>query len=320
MLTGMGRIKHLDRTVSIAAGGLTKRFGAFTAVRDLSLTIGRGEIYGFLGLNGAGKTATIRMLLGMIKPSAGGVSLFGKMVRPGQKSIWEQVGYMVETPHAYPDLTVRQNLEVFRHLRQLSDTGAVDKIIDKMGLAKDANRRTRTLSLGNAQRLGLAKALIHEPSLLILDEPANGLDPAGIVEIRNLLRDLAENKGVTIFMSSHILSEVTKLATRIGIVHQGRLVKEFEAGELAEEEEPRLMVDVRDAASALPALQQAGVSARAVGKNSLMITDKKTLQRPDEVAAILVRAGCPPTRLVIEQGDLESYFLRLVGLKEENKR
>ena len=310
----------MNSTVSIAASGLTKRFGAFTAVRDLSLTIGRGEIYGFLGLNGAGKTTTIRMLLGMIKPSAGGVSIFGSKVQPGQKSIWEQVGYMVETPHAYPDLTVRQNLEVFRHLRQLNGTGAVDKIIDKMGLTKDANRRTRTLSLGNAQRLGLAKALIHQPSLLILDEPANGLDPAGIVEIRNLLRDLAENQGVTIFMSSHILSEVTKLATRIGVVHQGRLVKEFEAGELAAEEQPRLMVDVRDIASALSVLQRAGVSVRPVGKSSLMITDKKALQRPDELASILVRAGCPPTRLVIERGDLESYFLRLVGLQEENKR
>jgi ABC-2 type transport system ATP-binding protein len=178
----------MSASISIAASGLTKRFGDVTAVSDLSLNVRSGEIYGFLGLNGAGKTTTIRMLLGMIRPSAGSVSLFGFKVRPGQSSIWQRVGYLVETPHAYPDLTVRENLEIVRRWRRLKDPNSVEKIMEELSLGQYANRRTRNLSLGNAQRLGLAKALMHHPDLLLLDEPANALDPAGIVEIRNLLQ------------------------------------------------------------------------------------------------------------------------------------
>ena len=310
----------MGESPSIAATGLTKRFGTFTAVNDLSLNIRSGEIYGFLGLNGAGKTTTIRMLLGMIRPSAGSVSLFGMKVQPGQRSIWRRVGYLVETPHAYPDLTVRENLEIVRRLRHLKDADAVEKIILELGLTHYANQRARTLSLGNAQRLGLAKALIHHPDLLILDEPANGLDPAGIVEVRNLLRGLAENDGVTIFISSHILSEVARLATRIGVVHEGRLVKELYSEELAEQEEQHLAVDVHNTGVALSALRKAGIGARLDKNNSLVITDKPAMQHPDRIATLLVEAGCPPTRLVVEQGDLESYFLGLVGMKEEKKQ
>ena len=310
----------MSASPAIEAVGITKRFGDVTAVNDLSLNIGKGEIYGFLGLNGAGKTTTIRMMLGMIKPSKGSVCLFGTKVQPGQRAIWQRVGYMVETPHAYPDLTVRENLEIFRRLRQLKDADTVEKITAQMGLTQYANRRARVLSLGNAQRLGLAKALIHHPDLLFLDEPANGLDPAGIVEVRDLLRALAENNGVTIFISSHILSEVARLATRIGVVHEGRLVKEVDAGELAKEEEQHLVADVHDTVAALAALEKAGIAARLEGKNSLVITDELIMQNPDKLATLLVEAGCPPSRLVVEQRDLESYFLRLVGMKEGNKR
>jgi ABC-2 type transport system ATP-binding protein len=311
----VGDVK-MGASLAIEASGLTKRFGNFIAVNDLSLNIRRGEIYGFLGLNGAGKTTTIRMLLGMIRPSAGTVSLFGAKVEPGQKGIWQRVGYMVETPHAYPDLTVRENLEISRRLRQLKDAGSVENIIGRMGLAQYANRRARVLSLGNAQRLGLAKALIHHPDLLLLDEPANALDPAGIVEVRKLLLGLAQNDGVTVFISSHILSEVAKLATRIGVVHQGRLVKELTAAELTEAEQQRLMVDVMDIIAAQAVLAKSGILARLEGKNSLVITDKSAMQHPEKIATLLVEAGCPPSRLVIEQKDLESYFLELVGMKE----
>jgi ABC-2 type transport system ATP-binding protein len=311
----VGDVK-MGASLAIEASGLTKRFGNFIAVNDLSLNIRRGEIYGFLGLNGAGKTTTIRMLLGMIRPSAGTVSLFGAKVEPGQKGIWQRVGYMVETPHAYPDLTVRENLEISRRLRQLKDAGSVENIIGRMGLAQYANRRARVLSLGNAQRLGLAKALIHHPDLLLLDEPANALDPAGIVEVRKLLLGLAQNDGVTVFISSHILSEVAKLATRIGVVHQGRLVKELTAAELTEAEQQRLMVDVMDIIAAQAVLAKSGIAARLEDKNSLVTTDKSAMQHPEKIATLLVEAGCPPSRLVIEQKDLESYFLELVGMKE----
>jgi ABC-2 type transport system ATP-binding protein len=303
----------MSTSTAIEANGITKRFGDVLAVNELSLNIHKGEIYGFLGLNGAGKTTTIRMLLGMIKPSKGSVSLFGTKVQPGQRAVWQRVGYMVETPHAYPDLTVRENLEIVRQLRQLPDKNIVEKIMEQMGLSSYANRLARVLSLGNAQRLGLAKALIHHPDLLLLDEPANALDPAGIVEVRNLLCGLAENNGVTIFISSHILSEVARLATRIGVVHQGKLVKELNTDELAEQEGQRLVADVRDTKAALAALAKAGITSKAEGERSLIITDKLALQNPEKIATLLVEADCPPARLVVEQKDLESYFLGLVG-------
>ena len=309
----------MSASLAIEAAGITKRFRDVIAVNDLSLNIQKGEIYGFLGLNGAGKTTTIRMLLGMIKPSAGTVSLFGTKIQSGQRTIWQRVGYMMETPHAYPDLTVKENLEIFRQLRQLKNPDSVKNIIEEMRLTQYANRRAGVLSLGNAQRLGLAKALMHHPDLLLLDEPANGLDPAGIVEVRNLLRGLVENNGVTIFISSHILSEVARLATRIGVVHEGRLVKELDTKELAEQEEQRLVVDVRDTRAAQSALEKAGISARLNGKNSLVIIDKSSIQNPEKISTVLVEAGCPPSRLVVEQRDLESYFLGLVDVKEGSK-
>jgi ABC-2 type transport system ATP-binding protein len=306
----------MSKSLSITTNGLTKRFGDVTAVDSLSLNIHSGEIYGFLGLNGAGKTTTIRMLLGMIKPNSGSVLLFDTNICPGVTSIWQRVGYMVETPHAYPDLTVRENLEIVRRLRKLNDANVVQKIIEKLGLTHYANRRASTLSLGNAQRLGLAKALIHQPDLLILDEPANALDPAGIVEIRNLLHSLANTDGVTIFVSSHILSEVARLASRIGVIHEGRLVKEIDTAELAEQEDQRLVVNIHDAGVALSALGKAGITASSNGRDTLIITNKETLRHPEKVATILVQAGAPPSRLSVEQGDLESYFLKLVGMKE----
>jgi ABC-2 type transport system ATP-binding protein len=207
-------------------------------------------------------------------------------------------------------------------LRRLARPAAVPEVIERLALGPYADRRAGTLSLGNAQRLGLAKALIHAPDLLILDEPANGLDPAGVVEIRNLLRGLAQDHNVTIFWSSHILAEVSRLATRIGIIHNGRLIEELEAAELARRERPRLVVTARDPAGARVALRAAGFNpygtatagyGSGVPDGALVLTDEAALRRPDDVAAVLVAAGYPPTGLTVTHDDLESHFLRLVG-------
>jgi ABC-2 type transport system ATP-binding protein len=244
--------------LAIETNQLGKRYGDLTAVEGLSLQVARGEIYAFLGLNGAGKTTTIRMLLGMIKPTSGTAYVLGTRVRLGSREPWARVGYLVETPRAYPELTVYENLEVARRLHPGTAPQAVGQAIERLGLAAYANRRAATLSHGNAQRLGLAKALLHDPELLILDEPANGLDPAGIVEIRELLLELTRERGITVFMSSHILAEVSRLARRIGIIHEGHLLQELSINELERNRRRRLLLRARDVESAqLPKSSQA---------------------------------------------------------------
>jgi ABC-2 type transport system ATP-binding protein len=304
---------------AIETNHLVKRFGEVTAVDGLSLQVERGEIYAFLGLNGAGKTTTIRMLLGMIRPTAGEATVLGHKIGPGEKKPWAAVGYLVETADAYSELTVRQNLEAMRRLRPGVEAKAVDRVIEQLTLTAYANRRAGTLSLGNAQRLGIAKALLHEPELLILDEPANGLDPAGIVEVRNMLVTLAREQGVTIFMSSHILGEVSRLAHRIGIIHEGRLIQELDMADLERNRRQQLLVRTRDCQAACAALRHAGFSAEMIANGAIAMREPAAIERPDEVATHLVNAGHAPTMLVVEQEELEHYFLRLVGLDGEKR-
>jgi ABC-2 type transport system ATP-binding protein len=293
---------------------LGKRYGDVRAVEHLDLRVAEGEIYAFLGLNGAGKTTTIRMLLGMIKPTTGYAKVLQTRVRIGNREPWESVGYLVEIPHAYPELTVFENLEVARRFHPGTPREAVGRIIERMGLAAYADRRTGNLSQGNAQRLGLAKALLHNPKLLFLDEPANGLDPAGIVEIRELLLELTREQGVTVFMASHILAEVSRLARRIGIIHEGRLLQELDVDELERNRRRRLVVRVRDVESAHRALIAAGQPAEILPDGSIELKNASSVERPDDVNCLLVKAGAPPTLLMVEEEELEQYFLRLVGM------
>ena len=292
---------------------LGKRYGDVIAVEHLSLRVAEGEIYAFLGLNGAGKTTTIRMLLGMIKPTSGYAKVLQTRVRIGNREPWESVGYMVEDPHAYPELTVYENLEVARRLHPGTPSKAVGQIIERLGLGTYAHRRTGTLSHGNAQRLGLAKALIHNPKLLILDEPANGLDPAGIVEIRALLLELISNGG-TVFMSSHILAEVSRLAGRIGIIHQGHLLQELSTDELEQNRRRRLLLRARDVEAAHRVLIAADQPAEILHDGSVELKNASSIEHPDDINRLLVNAGIPPTQLIVEEEELEQYFLRLVGM------
>jgi ABC-2 type transport system ATP-binding protein len=300
--------------LSIETNGLSKSYGRVRAVDSVHLRVKPGEIYGFIGLNGAGKTTTIRLLLGMIRPNGGSVKVLGQAVGPHGRGPWRQVGHLVERPSAYPELTVRENLEVARRLHGITDRQATGRVIERMGLTPDADRKAGTLSTGNFQRLGLARALLHEPELLLLDEPANGLDPAGVVEIRELLADLAREKGVTIFMSSHILTEVDRLATRIGIIHKGRLIEELEAAQVEAIRAQRLEIRVRNLEAAQSVLAQAGFAVK-VKDDMVFLSEGRAIQSPDEVATLLVKAGTPPIRMAVEEEDLEQYFLRLTGEK-----
>ncbi len=305
----------MSKSFPIETENLSKHYGDVRAVEHLSLRVAEGEIYAFLGLNGAGKTTTIRMLLGMIRPTTGTARVLGTEVRLGSREPWAQVGYLVETPYSYPELTVLENLEVTRRLHPGVSPKAVAEAIERLGLAQYAGRRAGTLSQGNVQRLGLAKALLHHPWLIFLDEPANGLDPAGIVEIRELLLELTREQGVTVFMSSHILAEVSRLAQRIGIIHQGHLLQELDIAELERNRKRRLLLRARDTQAAQRVLAAAGHSAQVRTDGTLELATPAAVTCPDEINCLLVGAGTPPTQVLVEEEELEQYFLRLVGIE-----
>jgi len=294
----------------VATRGLAKRYHDVLAVDALELEVRRGEIYGFLGRNGAGKTTTIRMLLGLIRPTAGRVDVLGARVEPGATAPFARVGYLVESATAYPNLTVRENLEIQRRLTR-SPYGAVAETLGLLSLDGLAGRRAGVLSLGNKQRLSLARALLHDPELLILDEPTNALDPAGIVQVRELLQSLARERGVTVFVSSHILGEVAHLADRVGIMHQGRLIEELDRERLRSQERLYVRVcasDLTRAAGVLAAAHFAHVD-RADGE----LRVREAQGRVPEMARLLVGAGLDVTELATVREDLEQHFLRLTG-------
>ncbi len=299
----------------IRTENLSKHYGKLKAVDKVTINVQKGEIYGFLGLNGAGKTTTIRMLLGLVHPTKGSSYLNGKKVSPGNTDMWKDVGYLVEVPYSYPDLTVRENLEIIRRLRFISDQNSVDSIIEKFKLDQYREIKCKNLSLGNAQRLGIAKALIHNPDILLLDEPANGLDPAGIVEIREMLIDLARNKGVTIFISSHILGEISKLATRIGIIHEGSLIHESSLNEMEKLRKHFLEVRTKDNEGTRNLLQKRGYTVILREEGNLEVRGKDSLTEPEKISEFLVQSGYAPSLIKVEQEDLETFFLRFIHMK-----
>lgn len=289
---------------------LSKQYTSTYAADSISLHVNKGEIYGFLGLNGAGKTTLIRMLLGMIQPDNGDIFLFEQKLDKNFQR-WNQIGYLVETPHAYPDLTVLDNLRVFYKLRNLSKPILIEEILNKLKLEKYRNSPAKVLSLGNQQRLGLAKALMHQPALLILDEPINGLDPEGIVEVRELLQELTQN-GSTVLLSSHILGEISKVATRIGIIHEGRLIRELDTDELFTQLHKKLIVRTRNNNEAINYLNDAGYAASTTSDNSIEIKDPEAIQFPEKISRFLVERDLPPVELRTYTEDLEMYFLRTI--------
>lgn len=298
---------------AVRAAGLTHRFGDLTAVDHVDLEVAPGEIYGFLGRNGAGKTTLIRALLGLVAPTSGTVEVLGMPVRGGRTTpeLWARVGYLVEGPGLYPSLTVLEHLRIAAGYRRLPPS-AVRDVVEQLHLGRYAQVRASTLSLGNRQRLGLALALVHRPELVVLDEPVNGLDPAGVVDVRDLLRGLTD-EGVTVFMSTHLISEVARLADRVGIIHHGRLVVELSGDRLAASGDERLVSTFRSAdlaGRAAAALGACGLVAHVEGA-AVVSTAADAVRCPERVAILLVEAGTPPTSLGVEREDLEGYFLRL---------
>ncbi|MET0622143.1 MAG: ABC transporter ATP-binding protein [Pyrinomonadaceae bacterium] len=295
----------------IETRGLTRRFGARLAVDDLNLQAPEAGVYGFLGPNGAGKTTAIRMLLGLIRPDAGEVHLFGAPLAANRQTLMRRVGALVEAPSLYPHLTGRENLEVTRRMLG-APRALIGRALDIVKLAEDANRRVREYSLGMRQRLGLALALLNEPDLLILDEPTNGLDPAGIHEMRDLLRRLPAEFGVTVFLSSHLLSEVEQTASHIGIIHGGRLLFQGTLSELRDEHRAQLTLGVNQREQAIDCLTAAGWGVRMRDDGMLSVA-ATTAEDAVRVNNLLVGRRLEVFHLAPAQVSLEDIFLTLTG-------
>jgi ABC-2 type transport system ATP-binding protein len=297
---------------------LTRRFGARLAVDDLNLQAPEAGIYGFLGPNGAGKTTAIRMLLGLIRPDAGEVHLFGEPLAANRQTLMRRVGALVEAPSLYPHLTGRENLEVTRRILG-APRPLMDSALGVVKLTGDADRRVREYSLGMRQRLGLALALLNKPELLILDEPTNGLDPAGIHEMRDLLRRLPAEFGVTVFLSSHLLGEVEQTASHIGIIHEGRLLFQGTLSELQDAHRAQLTLGVRQPERAVHCLTEAGwgVQARPDG---LLSVSASTAEEAVRINQLLVGQRLEVFHLAPEQVSLEDIFLTLTGGKDAARR
>ncbi|MBJ6363978.1 ABC transporter ATP-binding protein [Paenibacillus sp. GCM10012307] len=297
--------------IVIETKGLTKTIGGRNVVDKLDLKIKRGEIYGFLGPNGAGKTTTIRMLLGLTKPSSGEVRLFGKSIGKERVALLRKVGSLVEYPSYYGHLNAIENLETIRLLLPGVKKSRIDEVLSIVRLTKDAKRMVKGYSLGMKQRLGIAAALLGEPELLILDEPTNGLDPSGIIEIRELIRSMPARYGLTVLLSSHLLSEVGQMATEVGIVTKGKLIFQDQLEVLKGRSKQQIHIGLDDRQRALSLLHANGFKAELSG-GSLYVPQGDD-KRIAAIVRMLVQQGLEVSR-VEEQGDsLESVFLHMTG-------
>src|SRR5829696_2005853 len=291
---------------------LTHQFAADTVLRQVNLQVSTGTIYGFLGPNGAGKTTTLRLVLGLLRRQAGAIEIFGQPLHRDRIQILRRVGSSIESPSLYGHLTARENLEVWR-LVFSSRRSRIDDVLRLVGLGGTGRKRVDQFSLGMKQRLSIAVALLHEPSLLILDEPTNGLDPHGILEIRDLLTRLNRERGMTVLVSSHILSEIEKLVTHVGIIHRGALVFQGTLASLValQQESSFIAIDTTDNAQALGMITSDGFTAR--------VQSGKVLLRPvpaEDVGRIvtrLVHDSLAVHEVTTVRKDHENIFLDLIG-------
>ncbi len=296
----------------IQVNQLSKHFGALKAVDGLSFSVNQGEVFGFLGQNGSGKSTTIRMLLSLIHPTSGSIELFGKSLEANRTAILEEVGAIIERPDLYPYLTAKEHLQLFAKLRSKKITNAnIDNTLVKVGLMDRSKDKVQSFSLGMKQRLGIAIALVHNPSLIILDEPTNGLDPQGISDIRNLIQSLAREEGKTVLVSSHLLSEIEQMATQIMIIHKGQKVAEGPIQKLLDPTKMIVHVKTTNDAQSLQVILSGSFSNYLLQRK-----DGIYLRIPDYeiplLNASLINAGVGLVG-VETRNSLEDYFLQVTS-------
>lgn len=292
---------------------LTKQYGTHKAVDSLNLNVNKGQIYGFLGQNGAGKTTTIRMLLGLIRPTSGRMELFGERIDTGPGQLLKRIGSMIEFSGFYENLTARENLQINARLLGIHKPEALQEALEIVSLHQETKKLVGSYSLGMKQRLGIARAIMHHPELLILDEPTNGLDPVGIKEMRGLIRTLAKERQMTILISSHILPEVEQLADRIGIVHQGRLLEEISMDELRARNRHYMEFQVSDDNKAVLLLEQRLGITDYVARGGGIVRIYSHLGQQAQLNRLFVEQGIDVSRIDVKGERLEDYFVRLIG-------
>jgi len=297
----------------IETRNLTKQYGEHNSVAALNIRVKSGRIYGLLGRNGAGKTTTMKMLLNLTRPTSGEVYIFGKNIQGNEKKILPRIGSLIEAPGFYPNLTGTENLKIFAKLRGIPKRNAVKSALEIVGLPYNDKKLFSQYSLGMKQRLAIALAIMHDPELLILDEPINGLDPIGIAEVRSFIRELCDVRGKTILISSHILSEISLLVDDIGIIDHGVLLEEESLAELEDKNGKYIKFIVSDTAQASRILE------RDFGAKNFTVENNRNLRLYDSnmsVAALnraFIENGLEVAEALTCEDTLEDYFKRITG-------
>lgn len=300
-------------SVIIKTKNLTKYYGKLKAVDNINLTVKRGEIYGFLGRNGAGKTTTIKMMLGLIKPTSGEIEIFGGNLGKSKHDILERIGFAAEFSGFYPNLTGAENLKINTRLLGVQKMNAVEEALSIVGIWEERNKLVKKYSLGMKQRLGIARAIIHDPELLIFDEPTNGLDPIGIKDTRRLIKSLSEKRSITIFISSHILSEIQQLADTVGIIHNGRLLEEISFNELRKKNRKYIEIQVSNDSKAAMLLE------RDLKLFDYEVHEENTIriyshyEMISKINKMFVENDIDVKKLGLSEDNLEDYFIKLTG-------
>ncbi|MFV0558055.1 MAG: ABC transporter ATP-binding protein [Enterococcus sp.] len=300
----------MEKVVTITS--LTKKYGKQTALKDVSLTINQGDIYGLVGRNGAGKTTLLKAILQMIHPTSGEIQLFGATTPKEYTQQLGRVGNIIETPVAYDQLTALQNLNYYCKLYGIVEENAAQKALAFVNLQNTGNKKYKGFSLGMRQKLGLALALLNKPDVLILDEPINGLDPVAIVEIRELLLKLNREQNITIIISSHILDELHQIANRFGFIKDGELVEEMDKEEFHQKASSFIRLETTETSAAISVLASLGIlECKVVTKNQINIY--QTTVPIEQIIRALTKENIPIQGIILEAESLESYFKELIS-------
>ncbi|OKP82039.1 hypothetical protein A3844_24605 [Paenibacillus helianthi] len=295
------------------AKDVTKRYSSGFVLQGLDMTIMAGDIYGFVGENGAGKTTLMKIIGGLVQPTGGEITLFGQRGKKELRVARRGVGFLIEMPALYPHMSAEENLKFYCHVLGIRNPQRIDEVLQAVALTDAGNKKASDYSLGMRQRLGLAIALLGSPQLLVLDEPINGLDPAGIVDMRQILERLVKEQGVTVLISSHILSELQLLATQYGFIHKGRLLKEISAADLLRSAQTLLCISTPNAESAAALLKQrlqiADITVNAPGELRI----PKASVDLERLMAVFLQEGIPVEGFNMSAPNLEHYYMDLIG-------